>query len=207
MRTLLSWSTGKDSAWSLHVLRQRPDVTVVGLVTTVNAAFDRVAMHGVRREPARGAGAGRGAAAARAADPLSLPQRGVRAHHGRVRRRAGRRRAWRRWRSATCSWRTSAAIARASSPAPALRRCSRCGASTRASWRATMIAGGLEAYVTCVDPRKLPAELRRPALRCGAARRAAGGRRSLRRERRVPHLRLRRADVSPSRSRLRPARS
>src|SRR5262249_50698235 len=49
MRTLLSWSTGKDSAWALHVLRQRPDVEVVGLITTVNAAFDRVAMHGVRR--------------------------------------------------------------------------------------------------------------------------------------------------------------
>jgi uncharacterized protein (TIGR00290 family) len=49
MRTLLSWSSGKDSAWSLHVLRRRPDVTVVGLVTTINAAFDRVAMHGVRR--------------------------------------------------------------------------------------------------------------------------------------------------------------
>jgi uncharacterized protein (TIGR00290 family) len=49
MRTLLSWSTGKDSAWSLHALRQQPDVTVVGLVTTINAAFDRVAMHGVRR--------------------------------------------------------------------------------------------------------------------------------------------------------------
>jgi len=49
MRTLLSWSTGKDSAWSLHVLRQRRDVRVVGLVTTINAAFDRVAMHGVRR--------------------------------------------------------------------------------------------------------------------------------------------------------------
>src|SRR6187200_1670805 len=48
MRTLLSWSSGKDSAWSLHVLRQRPDVSVVGLVTTINAAFDRVAMHGVR---------------------------------------------------------------------------------------------------------------------------------------------------------------
>jgi uncharacterized protein (TIGR00290 family) len=50
MRTLLSWSTGKDSAWSLHVLRQRPDVEVVGLFTTVNAAFDRVAMHAVRRK-------------------------------------------------------------------------------------------------------------------------------------------------------------
>lgn len=49
MRTLLSWSTGKDSAWALHKLRQRPDMNVVGLVTTINAAFDRVAMHGVRR--------------------------------------------------------------------------------------------------------------------------------------------------------------
>jgi len=49
MQTLLSWSSGKDSAWALHLLRQQPDVDVVGLVTTVNAAFDRVAMHGVRR--------------------------------------------------------------------------------------------------------------------------------------------------------------
>src|SRR5437763_13957553 len=49
MRTLLSWSSGKDSAWALHVLRLQGDVDVVGLVTTVNAAFDRVAMHGVRR--------------------------------------------------------------------------------------------------------------------------------------------------------------
>jgi len=49
MRTLLSWSTGKDSAWALHTLRQRPEATVVGLVTTINVAFDRVAMHGVRR--------------------------------------------------------------------------------------------------------------------------------------------------------------
>ena len=49
MKTLLSWSTGKDSAWALHLLRQRDDVELVGLVTTINAAFDRVAMHGVRR--------------------------------------------------------------------------------------------------------------------------------------------------------------
>ncbi|MCB1483883.1 MAG: adenine nucleotide alpha hydrolase [Hyphomicrobiaceae bacterium] len=50
MKTLLSWSSGKDSAWSLHILRQDPNIEVVGLVTTLNAAFDRVAMHGVRRE-------------------------------------------------------------------------------------------------------------------------------------------------------------
>jgi uncharacterized protein (TIGR00290 family) len=47
--TLLSWSSGKDSAWSLHLLRQDPAYQVQGLLTTVNSAFDRVAMHGVRR--------------------------------------------------------------------------------------------------------------------------------------------------------------
>lgn len=46
---LLSWSSGKDSAWALHVLRQQPDVEVVGLLTTFNEVADRVAMHAVRR--------------------------------------------------------------------------------------------------------------------------------------------------------------
>jgi uncharacterized protein (TIGR00290 family) len=49
-RALLSWSSGKDSAWSLHVLRQQPDVEVIGLLCTVNEHYDRVAMHAVRRE-------------------------------------------------------------------------------------------------------------------------------------------------------------
>ena len=49
-KTLLSWSTGKDSAWTLHRLRQDASVQLVGLVTTINTAFGRVAMHGVRRE-------------------------------------------------------------------------------------------------------------------------------------------------------------
>lgn len=48
--TLLSWSSGKDSAWALHRLRQDPEIEVVGLFCTVNQKFDRVAMHGVRRE-------------------------------------------------------------------------------------------------------------------------------------------------------------
>ncbi|HEY3220999.1 MAG TPA: hypothetical protein VGJ80_09720 [Gemmatimonadales bacterium] len=46
---MLSWSSGKDSAWALHVLR-RQALDVVGLLTTFNAAFDRVAMHAVRSE-------------------------------------------------------------------------------------------------------------------------------------------------------------
>jgi uncharacterized protein (TIGR00290 family) len=47
-RVLLSWSSGKDSAWALHLLRRNPQIEVCGLVTTLNAAFDRVAMHGTR---------------------------------------------------------------------------------------------------------------------------------------------------------------
>jgi len=50
VKALLAWSSGKDSAWSLHVLREQEDVEVVGLLTTVNEAFGRVAMHAVRRE-------------------------------------------------------------------------------------------------------------------------------------------------------------
>ena len=49
-RLLLSWSSGKDSAWALHVLRQKNEYDIVGLVTTVNENFARVAMHGVREE-------------------------------------------------------------------------------------------------------------------------------------------------------------
>jgi uncharacterized protein (TIGR00290 family) len=49
MKILLSWSTGKDSAWTLHVLRQHYPGAVAGLLTTLNEAFDRVAMHAVRR--------------------------------------------------------------------------------------------------------------------------------------------------------------
>ena len=47
-KALLAWSSGKDSAWTLHVLRQRGDVEVVGLLTTINEVHDRVAMHAVR---------------------------------------------------------------------------------------------------------------------------------------------------------------
>ena len=49
MKTLVSWSSGKDSAWMLHVLKQDPSVEIAGLLTTMNEQFDRVAMHAVRR--------------------------------------------------------------------------------------------------------------------------------------------------------------
>ncbi|MBI2538429.1 MAG: ATP-binding protein, partial [Deltaproteobacteria bacterium] len=49
-KAILSWSSGKDSAWSLHVLRTRREVEVAGLLTTVNEVHSRVAMHAVRVE-------------------------------------------------------------------------------------------------------------------------------------------------------------
>ena len=49
-RTLLSWSSGKDSAWSLQVLREDPTIRVEGLFCTINRDIDRVAVHAVRVE-------------------------------------------------------------------------------------------------------------------------------------------------------------
>jgi uncharacterized protein (TIGR00290 family) len=49
-KCLISWSSGKDSAWTVHVLRQRPDIELAGVLTTVNQKYQRVAMHAVREE-------------------------------------------------------------------------------------------------------------------------------------------------------------
>jgi uncharacterized protein (TIGR00290 family) len=48
-RVLVSWSSGKDSAWALHILRRDSSLELCGLLTTLNTEFDRVAMHGTRR--------------------------------------------------------------------------------------------------------------------------------------------------------------
>ena len=49
MKVLLSWSGGKDAAWTLHALRQRDDTEVVGLLTTVTREHARASMQGIRR--------------------------------------------------------------------------------------------------------------------------------------------------------------
>jgi len=49
-RVVLSWSSGKDSAWALHLLRRNQELEVIALLTTFNRSADRVAMHAVRRE-------------------------------------------------------------------------------------------------------------------------------------------------------------
>lgn len=49
-RAVVSWSSGKDAAWALHLVRQQGLLETVGLLTSINAEFQRVSMHGVRRE-------------------------------------------------------------------------------------------------------------------------------------------------------------
>lgn len=59
-RVLLSWSSGKDSAWALYQLQKNPEVEVVGLLTTFNQEFERSAIHGVRLELVRAQAAAAG---------------------------------------------------------------------------------------------------------------------------------------------------
>jgi uncharacterized protein (TIGR00290 family) len=49
-KALISWSSGKDSAFALHEIRQAGELDVVGAVTTVTETFGRVSIHGVREE-------------------------------------------------------------------------------------------------------------------------------------------------------------
>lgn len=50
MQVLLAWSGGKDAAWALHTLRQRGEVEVAGLLSTVTREDGRASLQGVRRE-------------------------------------------------------------------------------------------------------------------------------------------------------------
>lgn len=155
--TWLSWSSGKDAAWALHTLRRSGEHNVTGLFTTVNAAFGRVAMHGVRLELLH-----------RQAEAAGLPVHMIEIPH-------------------PCSGEEYAAamgefVARA---AHAGVRCMafgdlflqdvRCyreerllqsgieavfplwGRPTR-ELLTEMLAAGLRARITCIDPRRLPAE-------------------------------------------------
>ena len=49
-KALIAWSSGKDSAWALHVARQSGDYDIIGALTTVTDGFGRVSMHGVREQ-------------------------------------------------------------------------------------------------------------------------------------------------------------
>ncbi len=207
IRAWMSWSSGKDSTFALAAARTDPELEVVGLLVTVNAEADRVAMHAVRRTLLE-------AQAERLGLPLHVVEipspcpndvyaakMGAAMHDasaagvrpGRLRRPLPRghprRTASRRW------------------PAPASNRCSRSGAVRPTRSPREMIASGIRAVLTCVDPQPAAGRVRRARVRRVAPRRPPGRRRPVRRERRVPHVRLGRARVlDPDRRRGRRGR-
>jgi len=153
----LAWSTGKDSAWALHRLRQGDEYEVVALVTTVNSGFGRVAMHAVREELLELQAAAAGLPLTKVPIPPTCINRTYERAMSEAMERAkaeGVRhvafgdlfledvRTYRESRLAACGV----------TPIFPLW-----GRDTRALAE-EMIVGGLSAYLTCVDPRKLGRE-------------------------------------------------
>ncbi|GAB3099799.1 Dph6-related ATP pyrophosphatase [Lysobacter terrae] len=155
---LLSWSGGKDAAWTLHALRRRPDVTVVGLLTTVTDGYDRIAMHGIRRDILLAQAAATGLPLIEARIPQQCDNAQYEAAFAAALAEAKTR--WpgldtiafgdlfledvRAWREALCArlgWRVDTPLF---------------GADTTALAR-EMIAGGLRATLCCVDTTQLAA--------------------------------------------------
>jgi len=153
----LAWSSGKDSAWALHRVRQSGEFDVVALLTTVNATHRRVAMHAVRESLLELQAAAAGLPLVKVPIPSPCPNEFYEQAMAQAMSRAvaeGVRhvvfgdlflediRAYREKHLAACGM------------APVFPVW---GRDTR-SLAAEMLAGGLSAYLTCVDPRKLARE-------------------------------------------------
>jgi uncharacterized protein (TIGR00290 family) len=154
LRAWLAWSSGKDSAWALHAVRQRGDLEIAALLTTVNRTHDRVAMHAVRETLLDMQAAAAGLPLVKVAIPSPCPnevyEQAMSAAMARARAEGVFHivfgdlflediRAYRERQLAACGM----------TPVFPLW-----GIDTRLL-AAQMLEGGLSAYLTCVDPRKL----------------------------------------------------
>jgi uncharacterized protein (TIGR00290 family) len=156
MKVLVSWSSGKDSAWMLHVLRRDGIGTPAALLTTINEAADRVAMHAVRTELLRAQADAAGLPLMPVTIPSPCPNEVYEAQMAAACRVAIAQgfthvafgdlfledvRRYREERLASSG--LTPIFPLWLQPTAALAR--------------EMIAGGLEARLTCVDPKQLPA--------------------------------------------------
>jgi uncharacterized protein (TIGR00290 family) len=152
----LAWSSGKDSAWALHEIRQQREFEVVALLTTINQTHQRVAMHAVREAlvEMQAAAAGLPLVKVLIPSPCSneIYEQAMSEAMARARAEGVRHvvfgdlflediRAYREKNLGACEM----------TPVfPLWRKDTRKLAEE-------MLAGGLSAYITCVDPRKLDA--------------------------------------------------
>lgn len=153
-RAWLAWSSGKDSAWALHTIRQQGEFEIASLLTTVNSTHHRVAMHAVREGLLDVQAAAAGLPLVKVPIPWPCPNEVYERAMGEAMARARAQgvshvvfgdlfleeiRAYRERQLASCGL----------SPVFPLW-----GRDTRRLAQ-EMISGGLSAYITCVDPRKL----------------------------------------------------
>jgi len=155
---LLSWSGGKDAAWTLHALRQRDDVEVVALLTTLTAEYQRVSMQGIRRDVLHAQAAATGLPLIEAEIPLNCDNARYEAAMSQALAQANARwpelrtaafgdlflediRAYREQRCAAIGWQVITPLF---------------GTDTSRLAR-EMIAGGLRAALCCVDTQQLDA--------------------------------------------------
>lgn len=157
-RALLAWSGGKDAAWTLHALRQRGDVEVVGLLSTLTRDDDRASMQGIRRDVLRAQARACGLPLLEVDLPAACPNEAYEAAMTGALAEASRRwpdlrtvafgdlfladiRAWREQRMARIGWRIETPLF---------------GRDT-ATLAREMIDGGLHATLCCVDTQQLDA--------------------------------------------------
>jgi uncharacterized protein (TIGR00290 family) len=153
-KALLAWSSGKDSAWTLHVLRQQGEVEVVGLLTTINQHFDRVAMHAVRVELLRA----QAAAAGLPLWPVLIPWPCTNAEYEAAMGEAVQRAAAEGISAIAFGDLYLEDIRRYREDrllSTGLRPLFPLWGIPTADLASTMVAGGLRARLTCVDPAKL----------------------------------------------------
>ena len=154
---LLSWSSGKDSAWALHILHQQADVTVAGLLATVNDTARRVMAHDVRLSLVEAQAAAVGLPLWSVPLPSPCSNTEYEDKLGAVFNRARERgithvafgdlyledvRDYRMRMVSACGLEPLFPLWCAPADTPRLAR--------------TMLRGGLQAVLTCVDPQQLP---------------------------------------------------
>lgn len=154
----VAWSSGKDSLWALHTARQSPDLQVAGLLTTVTDTYQRVSMHGVRERLLEMQAAALGLPLHIARIPTPCSNETYRAVMGQAVAEAKRLGVTRMvfgdlFLEDIRAYREQQLAGTGLEPVFPLW-----GRDTR-GLAEEMIAGGLRAYVTCLDPRKVSREL------------------------------------------------
>ena len=155
---MLAWSGGKDAAWTLHALRQRDDVGVVVLLSSITTEYARSSMQGVRREVLQAQAEAAGLPLLEASIPAACDNDTYEAAMARALAEAGARwpglrtaafgdlllediRAWRQAQCARVDWEVMTPLF----------------GSDTARLARDMVAGGLHAALCCVDTQQLDA--------------------------------------------------